>query len=282
MKNMVLERETVLKAFNEVMEEYDGDLEAMLRGKFSQQQIESAIETLEITTVEDLPKRQTNGKHEIIAKEKKFQRAVVDNKLTLLAINVLPGKVLEHICFHKPEDRHKMQENATRHDEVEKPSSGSSADAKVGSQIGGVFSRITIKGEDRSKVLDRIISECSKPVGEDVMIGEIDQTGMELHERCDKDGTGVMGHFLGLLQHVGSIIAPKLQGKLCGFLDAKIVADVRSGMVLSMRVQGKVLKVRFPDMYLDSGWLNTSQMNFMNELFATLSAHVIKIGRAHV
>jgi hypothetical protein len=233
------------------------------------------LETLEISLVSNIPKRQTNGKLEMIMKQEKFQRAVVDNKLMLLAINAVPGKVLEHIAFHKPEDRHKMQENPTRNEEVDRPSSGSTADAKIGTQKGGIFSRLTIKGEDRSKVLDRIISECSKPVGEDIMIGEIDQTGMELHERCDKAGDGVMGHFLGLLQHVSTVLAPKLQGRLCGKLDAKLVADIKSGMVLVMRVEGTALKIRFPDLYLDSGWLNTSHMNFENELFATLSAHVM-------
>lgn len=275
MKTEVLDKATIEQAFNELIEEYDNDLTAMLRGKFSQQQIDDMLETLEISLVSNIPKRQTNGKLEMIMKQEKFQRAVVDNKLMLLAINAVPGKVLEHIAFHKPEDRHKMQENPTRNEEVDRPSSGSTADAKIGTQKGGIFSRLTIKGEDRSKVLDRIISECSKPVGEDIMIGEIDQTGMELHERCDKAGDGVMGHFLGLLQHVSTVLAPKLQGRLCGKLDAKLVADIKSGMVLVMRVEGTALKIRFPDLYLDSGWLNTSHMNFENELFATLSAHVM-------
>lgn len=274
-RSSVLKPHRVLKAYNEVMIEYDNDLVKMLRGKFSEKQIEEAIAQMEVSDAKHIPKRKLNGKLEVIAKEKKFERGVVDNQLFLLSVNVLSGKVLEHMVFHKPGDRKRMEETSTRDEEIERPSQGSKADTKIGGKEGGVFSRMCIKEEDRSKILDKIIAECSNEIpGEDIMLGEVDQTGMELHERCSKEGDGVMGHFLSLLQHINTIIAPKLQAKLVGLHGAKLEADVKSGMILKLTLEGVKLTARFPDLYLDSGWLLTSLMNFMNECFVTYSAHV--------
>lgn len=274
-RTSVLKPHRVLKAFNAIMEEYDFDLIKMLRGKFTEEQIQEALATMEVCEAKDIPKRKLNAKFELIAKMFKFERGVVDNQLFLLAVNVLSGKILEYLMFHKPDGMKNMNENTTREDEVELPSQGSHADKRIGSEEGGVFSRMTIKEEDRSKMLDKIIGECSREVpGEPTMLGEVDQTGMELHERCSKDGEGVMGHFLSLLQTINTIIAPKLQARLVGLHGAKLAADVKCGMVLKLRLKDRNVTVRFPDLYLDSGWLLTSAMNFMNECFVTYSAHV--------
>lgn len=271
----VLKPKRVLKAFNAIMKEYDYDLIKMLRGKFTEEQIQEALDMMEVCEAKDIPKRKLNAKFELIAKMFKFERGVVDNQLFLLAVNVLSGKILEYLMFHKPDGMKNIEENTTRDDEIERPSQGSHADKLIGTEEGGVFSRMCIKEEDRSKVLDKIIGECSREVpGEPTMLGEVDQTGMELHERCSKDGEGVMGHFLSLLQTINTIIAPKLQARLVGLHGAKLAADVKSGMVLKLRLKERNLTVKFPDLYLDSGWLLTSAMNFMNECFVTYSAHV--------
>lgn len=279
-KEKVLARKRVMKAYREVMEEVDGDITKLL-SKFSQEQIDQAIAEMEVSPVHKIPKRKYNGKNEGVAQteeqeEGKYMRGIVDNKLYLLAINVLAGKILEHMTFYKPDDMKTQEANVTRDQEINRPSTGSAASCKIGTREGGIFSRMCIKLEDRAKVLDKIIRECSHPVkGEKVMVGEVDQTKMELSTRCSKVGEGLMGHFLGLLQHINTIIAPTLQATLVGLHGAKLVADIKSGMTLQIFLDGRMLRVQFKDMYLDSGWLLTSLMNFINELFATYAAHVL-------
>lgn len=277
-----LTRVRVLRSLNEVLDECDHDLVNLLKGKFTEQQINDAIALMEITSVKHIPKRKLNGKDEIMIALEKFTRGVVDNQLFFLAINILSSKVLAHCLFHKPDDRLKMETNLSRHDQIDRPSFGSTAEGKVGSKEGGVFSRMCIKGQDRSKMLDQIISECSqpplskhgRPIEDPLAIGEVDQTAMELHQRCDHDGNGTMGHFLGLLHHVNMIILPKLQAKLTFLKDAKLWADVHSGMILKLRIEGTTLTARFKDLYLDSGWINTGDMNFTNETIVSHCAHL--------
>jgi hypothetical protein len=105
------------------------------------------------------------------------------------------------------------------------------------------------------------------------MFFEVDQTGMEIHQRCSKDGEGLMAHFMGLLQHIAQFVTTKI-GNNTKLHGKKISYDVASGMRLKMFIGRFSYSIVFNDMMLDSGWMLTSLMNFVNELFGTLAAHV--------
>lgn len=277
-QNVVCTKEAVNRAYDEVMEACNNDPLQLLRGKFSEEEIATMLNKLEIISANKIVARVLNGKLELMAKggskaKTAFMRGVVDNGLMLLALNNVGPTVLEHLVFHK---------HADVKDE------GSSA---ANTKVSGIFSRLCIKGEDRVKVLDRIVKECSSPpshgkyptsltaaeartLSAEMAFGEIDQTAMELHERCATDGTGLMGSFLKVLKHVNTLLKDKLGARLSQQHNARIVFDINGGMTLKIRIKGggedEVYTAQFKDLYLDSGWKLTSLVNFMNELFVTL------------
>jgi hypothetical protein len=260
------------------MESCNNDPLQLLRGKFSEEEIATMLNKLEIVSANKIVARVLNGKLELMAKggskaKTAFMRGVVDNGLMLLALNNVGPTVLEHLVFHK-------------HDDVKAEDS-----IAVKTKISGIFSRLSIKGEDRTKVLDRIVKECSAPpkhgvyptslsakdartLAEPMAFGEIDQTAMELHERCASDGTGLMGSFLKVLKHVNSLLKDKFGARLSQLHNARIEFDIAGGMMLKIRFKGggeeESYTAQFKDLYLDSGWKLTSLVNFMNELFVTL------------
>lgn len=275
LKTKVLTRERVLRAYTEVMEECGNDITALLRGKFSQSQIDKEIASMQLVKEDQIPKRKLAAKLEVITKPEKFPRGVVDNGLPLLAINILAGEVMSHLIFFRPEDSKSMVENLSRIDEVDRPSSGSKAAEKIGTKEGGFLYRQSIKSIDRTLILDSILKSLSTPPpGQSVMVGEVDQTAMELHERCDKEGNGSLGLFLSALGQICGILKDKFAGHLTNLHGAKLEYDRKRGMTLKIRHKTKNMTVQFPDLYLDSGWFCTSLVNNINETFASYSAHV--------
>lgn len=277
-QNVVTTKAAVNRAYDEVMEACNNDPLQLLRGKFSEEEIATMLNKLEIVSANKIVARVLNGKLELMAKggskaKTAFMRGVVDNGLMLLALNNVGPCVLEHLVFHKHQD---VKDRDT-----------SAANTKVS----GIFSRLCIKGEDRSKVLDRIVKECShapkhgtyptslsaaeaRTLAESMAFGEIDQTAMELHERCAADGSGLMGSFLKVLKHVNTLLKDKLGARLSQLHNARIDFDINGGMTLKIRIKGggeeETYTAQFKDLYLDSGWKLTSLVNFMNELFVTL------------
>lgn len=226
----------------------DKDFKEIAMSKFSADEIERIKHELEVTTkAEELENRKANGKNEIVLKEQKAARLVVDNGLKMVALNIITCKIFQHVIFD-PED--------------------------------GIFYDMSIKGRDRATVLDAFGNMMGRPFDTDepLCAWEIDQTGMELHERCNQKGEGVLGYTYDALMRIDQRVSHKLNGQFSNLHEAKTVFDIQKGMRLRFRVKdpdvpvGMWFTAKFPDMYLDSGWLLTSGVNFMNELSAVLSS----------
>ena len=140
---------------------------------------------------------------------------------------------------------------------------------------------MSIKHRPRGKVLDEFGKMMKNPWGKldgDTCAWEIDQTGMELHERCNKHGEGLLGYTYNALMRINQRVSHKLNAEFVGLHTAKIVLDVKTGMRVRFRMKGfefakdKWFTAKFPDMYLDSGWALTSGVNFINELSGVFSS----------
>jgi len=231
----------------------DKNFEEIAMSKFSKEDIEAIKVELETTTKpEKLSTRKANGKLESVMKEKKPARLVVDNTLQLLALNIISTAIFQHILFDE-------------HD--------------------GIFYSMSIKHRARDEVLDNFGKWMQDPFGDKARVAkglaprvvstcswEIDQTGMELHERCSRQGEGLLGYTYNALLRINSHVSHKMNAQFCGLHEAKIVHDVKTGMRIRFRIKNEALPkeswftAKFPDMYLDSGWALTSGVNFINEL----------------
>jgi len=239
----------------------DKDFKEIAMSKFSQDDIAAIQTELQTTTsVEKLGTRKANGKLESVVKQGKPARLVVDNTLQLLAINIISTGIFQHVLFDHQE---------------------------------GIFYKMSIKHRAREDVLDGFGKMMKDPFGDkkravdgiaprvpDTCCWEIDQTGMELHERCSKQGEGLLGYTYNSLLRINRHISHKLNGEFTGLHEAKIVHDVKTGMRLRFRMKNPDVPketwftAKFPDMYLDSGWALTSGVNFMNELSGVFSSIV--------
>jgi hypothetical protein len=249
--------------------------EEITMSKFSTDDIKAIQEELQTTAKpEQLGSRKANGKLEAVLKTGKPGRVVVDNTLKLLAVNIISTTIFQHLLFDE-------------HD--------------------GVFYSMSIKHRARNEVLDQFgammkdpwreqrrrgpgqaassSSECPPPQaatgdGNGTCAWEIDQTGMELHERCNKHGEGLLGYTYNALMRINQRVAHKVNAEFVNLHDAKIAYDVKTGMRIRFRIKDPVLPkeawftAKFPDMYLDSGWALTSGVNFINELSGTYSSIV--------
>lgn len=221
----------------------DKKFEEITMSKFSAGEIEKVRTELQTTTKPEwIGTRKANGKLEPVVKELKPGRVVVDNTLQLLAVNIISTSIFQHLLFD--------------HDD-------------------GIFYSMSIKHRPRDKVLDQFGKMMKNPWGivdEDTCAWEIDQTGMELHERCNKHGEGLLGYTYNALMRINARVAHKLNAEFVGLHTAKIVLDVKTGMRIRFRMKGPAFPkdrwftAKFPDMYLDSGWALTSGVNFINEL----------------
>lgn len=240
--------------------------------KFSKEDVEAIQLELQTTTqAERLGTRKANGKLESVLKAGKPARLVVDNTLQLLALNIISTGVFQHILFD--------------HDD-------------------GIFYNMSIKHRPREVVLDGFAKWMKDPWGDKKRVAEgkaprvpetcaweIDQTGMELHERCSRQGEGLLGYTYNALLRINRRLSHKINGEFTNLHEAKIVHDVKTGMRVRFRVRCPDVPketwftARFGDMYLDSGWALTSGVNFINELsgvFASITEnpeHLFAINR---
>lgn len=227
--------------------------------KFSQEEVEAIqIELQSTTKAERLGTRKANGKLEAVIKEGKPGRLVVDNTLQLLALNIISTSIFQHILFD--------------HDD-------------------GIFYGMSIKHRARDDVLNDFGEMMKDPWGDKGRVAagrvarvletcawEIDQTGMELHERCDRHGEGLLGYTYNALLRINRRVSHKINGEFTDLHEAKIVHDVKTGMHIRFRIKSPEVPkeawftAKFPDMYLDSGWALTSGVNFINELSGVFSS----------
>ena len=143
---------------------------------------------------------------------------------------------------------------------------------------GAIFEAMSIKHRKRSEVLNHINKVFAQPVnGGPTSLFEIDQTSMEMH--CRDPGT--LSFVLDTIQYIARVLQLTLPGQHGRKYDFRIAYDRENGMRLTcVQCQtptpnkGKKNTLKFPDMFLDSGWCLTSASNFTLELFAVMSCLV--------
>jgi len=208
-------------------------------GKYNAQEMANAREGLAYSC-EEMRVRNANGKLESVCKHGKTCRSVVDNGPEAFCANLSMGKLLEDLTYG-----------------VER----------------GALRRLSIKHKRR---VDYVGAWASKMTSDGMMGWEIDQTAMECHERSP--GTLALWH--ACVKKVGNFLAGKWAGIYQRQVDFRLEKDTELGLRMSMTVNNvagavdgkKRINLQFKDMFLDSGWLLTSWVNFCNECGATLSS----------
>lgn len=227
--------------------------------KFSMEEVDAIhIQLQTVFTPEELNVRKANGKNESVLNPGKHARLTVDNTIELMAVNIVAATIFQHVLFDKEE---------------------------------GVFYDLSIKHRPREEVLDDFAKMMMDPFNDKkrirqglqprcpkTCVWEIDQTGMELHERCDRHGVGILSYTYNALIRINQVVRRKLNAEFATLHEAKIVYDVKNGMRLRFRIKAPEVAAdrwfvaKFPDMYMDSGWLLTSGVNFVNELSGVFSS----------
>lgn len=245
-------KERVLRAFNELFG--TKELWELHMSAFSEAERVRARELLLTKDPTKFHPRKANGKLELVEKDGKPVRFVIDNGLELLMMGKVITKVFEYLLY---------------------------------SESMGVFYSMSIKGRPRDKVLDAFAKRHSRQIrnrtGLDRYMAafEIDQTGMEKHERLNKLGYGLMAPIYKILHFICNTVQDKMCGHMARLYSAKLNWDKENGMRVKVQFKGdhlvkaKTVTLSFEDLYLDSGWSLTSGHNFAVELAATYSCMVM-------
>jgi len=249
LQHKVYTRKRILSAVAEMM---DGKgLGEFPIAKFSADQIAQAKAYNDLLTKPGYMRpRKVNGKYEVIAKDHKPVRGVVDNGIELMTLAWVSCQVYQELLFGH----------------------------------GAVFEKMSIKHRARDEVLQEINTALAEwPSGATPVptaVWEIDQTAMEMHCRAP----GSLSFVLNIIDHISSTVCATYLGQHGAKYSFKTAYDREKGMRLSCitctgTVPGGKQKtlLQFPDMYLDSGWLLTSASNFTLELAATFGCFVSNV-----
>lgn len=209
--------------------------------KFGKEIIDDALSNNQMIRSPELIKmRVAHGKWEQIAKDGKTVRSVIDNGVELLTMVHIFGEVYSEAIFGEDSPFHTMN----------------------------------IKHQDRAACLDQFVKFNAGDFGEPMLMWEVDQTSMEAHMRVP----GPLEPILKAMQNIANICCQKFSGQLGAKYAAKISYDIEKGMRISIEVRGvtvpgskKKAVLKFPDFYLDSGWMLTAAANFSGELTTTMS-----------
>jgi hypothetical protein len=235
----LLSREHILKLYAKVMA--DKQLGEYGLSKFGKDVINDALGTNQLVrSPEAIKMRVAHGKWEQIAKDGKTVRSVIDNGVELLTMVHVFGEIYTLAIFGENSPFHGMN----------------------------------IKHQDRAKCLNEFVKTHAEDMGEPMIMWEVDQTSMGAHMRCP----GPLEPILKAMQNIANICCQKFSGQLGSRYAAKIGYDIDKGMRISIEVRGvnvpgsrKKAVLKFPDFYLDSGWMLTSAANFSGELTMTMS-----------
>jgi len=220
----------------------DKQLGEMAAGAFNALEMERFVKSAQLmNSASDMPTRMSGGKREVIPKDGKDVRSVVDNTAEVFTIMCAAGKTLEAIIFDP---------------------------------VDGIFKDTCIKHRTRPQITKELQKGLSSP---DCYSWEIDQTRMEAHIRIP----GTLKVVIKLLEKVMRHIRGRFSAQLSHIYDARIKFDETKGMRIKISVNNvcfpggsKKVTLTFKDFYLDSGWLLTSLGNFILETGATLSCSV--------
>jgi hypothetical protein len=235
----LLSRERVTKIFAKIMG--GKQLGEYGLSKFSENAINDALASnMMIRSPEDIKMRIANGKWEGISKDGKTVRIVMDNGIELMTMVHVFGEVFTEAIFGEDSP----------------------------------FYGMNIKHQDRAACLDQFVKFNAQDFGEPMIMWEVDQTSMEAHMRVP----GALEPVLRAVQNIANTVCQKFSGQLGSRYSSKIGYDIDKGMRVSIEVRGvavpgstKKAVLRFPDFYLDSGWMLTSAANFAGECTATMS-----------
>lgn len=247
---------------------------------FSAAEVEAFRERALPYNVHDIKERRLNGKCEMQSKEKAHLRFVYDNQFDLMAISYLVSKVFTELLVGKGSNPVVSQ---------------LPPDMQVGHpdpipRDAGIFYGISIKGRDRSMVLDNFSRQMSYTGAGPARAGarkrrkgksdlrlktagwEVDQTGMELHFRRP----GTYGFLFPIFQKIINCLRDKFSMEFSRLYFKKIVEDERTGMKLLFCIQEKQpsktvytsIHLGFDDSWMDSGNTATSVGNLTGQVCA--------------
>lgn len=267
LRQNVFTPEAILQAYHDVYGDMSlRDIQVSKYGPADVQRMVSKIE--EIQCPKQYGKRSINGKCEVTEKPGKDARYVISHG-DMTALTIVAAHVYEHLLM----GRGNAGISAEKGDED--PSAAKRTPAALEPRPdAGVFRTLSIKGRDREVALDDFCRECSKPFYHQrerlpTCGFEIDQTGMELHER----DPGTMTFPLEIFKRILVVIGTKACGVLSGAYLDRMAHDGKQ-FVMDMRVKSaagdqQMFRFTFNDVYLDSGSTFTSIVNFSNESSAT-------------
>jgi len=235
----LLSRERILRLYSKIMG--DKQLGEYGLSKFGKDIINDALGTDQLVRLPEMVKmRVAHGKWEQIAKEGKTVRSVIDNGVELLTMVHVFGEVFSEAIFGEDSPFHGMN----------------------------------IKHQDRADCLNNFVKVHAGDLGEPMLMWEVDQTSMEAHMRCP----GPLEPILKAIQNIANVCCQKFSGQLGSRYAAKIGYDIDKGMRISIEIRGitvpgsrKKAVLKFPDFYLDSGWMLTSAANYTGETTMTMS-----------
>lgn len=238
----LLDREKVLKILSNTMG--DKQLGEYGLSKFGKDVIGDAVDINQMVRSPEMIKmRVAHGKWEGIDKDGKTVRSVIDNGKELLTMVHVFGTVFTEAIFGEKSPFYKMN----------------------------------IKHQDRVDCLNQFVKLNAGDFGEPMIMFEVDQTNCEAHLRAP----GSLEPVLRAMQKVANICCQNFSGQLGSRYSAKIGYDIEKGMRISIEIAGvavpgskKKAVLKFPDFYLDSGWMLTSAANFISELTLTMSTFV--------
>jgi hypothetical protein len=247
--------------------------EEIVMSKFTQEEVAQIREQLQTyCRPEEIRTREGNGKQEGVNKDESPGRVVYNNHLELLAITIISGTIYQHILFDEED---------------------------------GIYYNMSIKHRPRDEVLDDFGDMMTNPFAQARTLGtreakkaamaaglpkdqrapgtcdietccwEIDQSRMELHERVNRYGEGILGYSYNVLMRIDERVRSKINGEFTKLHQAKLIYDVRTGLRVKFKVRsphtGKDAwyTSKFPDVFMDSGWMLTAGVNAHNELSGT-------------
>ena len=146
-------------------------------------------------SAQDMPTRMSGGKRELIPKDGKDVRSVVDNTAEVFAIMNAAGKTLEAIMFD-PTD--------------------------------GLFRDTCIKHRTRPQITKELQAGLS---GQERLAWEIDQTRMEAHIRVP----GTLKVIIKMLEKVMRHVRDRFSGQLAHIYDSRIRFDEKHGMRIKIK-----------------------------------------------
>lgn len=239
----VFSRERVERAYARLEAEAgDRGLYAFVTDKFSEEQVRQAAESLEVG--ERPPPRKGTVKLEVVAKQGKAARAVVDEGLHALVINAVLSHIFEDLLF---------------------------------GELDGIFHSWSIKHRDRLAVLREIKDRWNVGAVKCAAL-EVDQTAMELHERVNYLDEGVLSSAYAALGKIAGVVHGKLLAIFTNHAVSRMFYDKDGGISVYYEMDDKPQTrrraVRYNGAYMTSGWRLTSAVNFINELSATLACMV--------